>query len=61
MEEQIDEALAQRELETARWAKSYEVVCWCANHGMPADLMTHLMFELGLVEREAPRGDFEPF
>ena len=46
-----DDALAQHELEQERLSQSIAVAQWAAEHGMPDDLLTHLKFELGLVER----------
>lgn len=46
-----DDALAQLELEQERLSKSAAVAQWAAENGMPGDLLTHLLFEMGLVER----------
>jgi hypothetical protein len=47
-----DDAQAQSDLERERMSQSAAVVAWAAEAGMPSDLLTHLIFELGLVERE---------
>jgi len=56
-----DDAEAQHELALERLSQSAAVAQWAAEHGMPADLLTHLLCELGLVEREASHVDFSQF
>jgi hypothetical protein len=56
-----DDAEAQHELALERLAQSVAVAQWAAEHAMPADLMTHLLYELGLSLNEAPHVDFQPF
>lgn len=47
-----DDAQSQSDLERERMSQSAAVAQWAAEHGMPGDLLTHLILELGLVERE---------
>ena len=56
-----DDAEAQHELALERLSKSAAVAQWAAERGMPGELLTHLLFELGLVEREQVRVEFRQF
>ena len=47
-----DDAQSQSDLECERMSQSAAAVAWAAEAGMPSELLTHLILELGLVERE---------
>jgi hypothetical protein len=46
-----DDAQSQSDLESERLSQSAAAVAWAAEAGMPSELLTHLILELGLVER----------
>lgn len=40
----------QAELEVERYARSLDAILWARAHGMPGDMIAHLLFECGLSD-----------